>query len=622
MAENQLKRLEEEYTGDKLITLDGLEHIRRRLSMYIGRRGNGSDPTDGIYVLTKEVIDNSIDEFTMGFGKKIDITLENNTVTVRDYGRGIPLDKIIPAVKELNTGAKFDSKVFKKSVGLNGVGLKAVNALSISFKVQSFRNGETAWATFKQGELLEQGTDSTSEKNGTFICFTPDEEIFPQYNFHTDFVTTMLHNYAYLNVGLTLTFNKDQVFKSENGLLDLLNDNIEEEPLYSPIHLKGDDIEIVLTHGSQYSENIYSFVNGQNTILGGTHLQAYRDAVAKTLKEYYKKDFTPADARQSLIGAISIKVQEPEFEAQTKVQLGSKVMYQNGPTILKFVSDFVGRELDNYLHKHPDVAEILLKKILESEKERKAIQGIRKEAKERLKSASLNNKKISDCRIHYNDKNPLAPYSMIFLTEGDSASGSIKKIRNTDTQAVFSLKGKPLNSHKATKQDVYKNEELSLLQAALNIDEDIANLRYNYVVIATDADVDGMHIRLLLLTFFLKFYPDLVRTGHVHILQTPLFRVQDKDHNIYCYSSAEKEEAVKKLGSKANVTRFKGLGEISPDEFKGFIGKDIKLETVRLSPEDNISDIIEFYMGENDAMRLEFIRNNLRCDIDNVEESQ
>ncbi|MBP5210433.1 MAG: type IIA DNA topoisomerase subunit B, partial [Bacteroidales bacterium] len=393
-------------------------------------------------------------------------------------------------------------------------------------------------------------------------------------------------------------------------------------PLYPPIHLIGEDIEIVMTHGTQYSENIYSFVNGQNTILGGTHLQAYRDAIARTLKEYYKKDFSPADARQSIIGAISIKVQEPEFEAQTKVQLGSKTMYQGGPTIQKYVGDFIGLELDNYLHKHPDVAEILLKKILESEKERKAIQGIRKETKDRLKKASLNNKKLSDCRIHYNDNNPLAEYTMLFLTEGDSASGSIKKIRNTDTQAVFSLKGKPLNSHKATKQDVYKNAELSLMQAALNIDEDISNLRYNYVVIATDADVDGMHIRLLLLTFFLKFYPDLVRTGHLYILQTPLFRVQDKNHNIYCYSSAEREAAVKKLGSKANVTRFKGLGEISPDEFKGFIGDDIKLEKVRLTPEDNVADLIEFYMGENDALRLEFIRDNLRCDIDNTEESQ
>lgn len=621
MAENLLKKFEAEYTGDKLVTLDGLEHIRRRLSMYIGRRGNGNDPTDGIYVLTKEVIDNSIDEYTMGFGKKIDITLEDNTVTVRDYGRGIPLDKIIPAVKELNTGAKFDSAVFKKSVGLNGVGLKAVNALSSAFKVQAFRNGETAWATFSKGELLEQGGGNTSEKNGTFISFTPDKEIFPDYNFQIEFIQTMLHNYAYLNVGLTLFLNKEP-FKSDNGLLDLLNDNMDEEPLYKPIHLTGDDIEIVLTHGSQYSENIYSFVNGQNTILGGTHLQAYRDAVAKTLKEFYKKDFTPADARQSLIGAISIKVQEPEFEAQTKVQLGSKVMSQDGPTIQKFVGDFVGRELDNYLHKHTEVADIILKKILESEKERKAIQGIRKEAKDRIKKASLNNKKLSDCRIHYNDKNPMAEYSMIFLTEGDSASGSIKKIRNTDTQAVFSLKGKPLNSHKATKKDVYQNEELALLQAALNIDEDISNLRYNYVVIATDADVDGMHIRLLLLTFFLKFYPDLVRTGHVHILQTPLFRVKDKNHNIYCYSSAEREAAMKKVGQKANVTRFKGLGEISPDEFKAFIGEDMRLENVRLTPEDNISDLIEFYMGDNDSMRLDFIRDNLRCDIDNTEEAQ
>lgn len=622
MAEDLLKQqLEDDYTKDKVVTLDGLEHIRRRLSMYIGRRGDGNDPTDGIYVLAKEVIDNSIDEFAMGFGKRIDINLEGNCLTVRDYGRGIPLESVVDAVSKLNTGAKFDSAVFKKSVGLNGVGLKAVNALSSSFTVQAFRAGKTFKAVFERGKLIESGESETGEKNGTMVSFVPDEEIFPNYAFQQDFLVTMFKNYAYLNVGLQLNFNKE-TFKSEHGLLDLLNENLDEQPLYEPIHLTGQDIEVVITHGLKYGENIYSFVNGQNTILGGTHLAAFREALGKTLKEFYKKDFTPADARQSIIGAISIRVQEPEFEAQTKVQLGSKNMAKDGPTIQKFVGDFISKELDNYLHIHPDVADILLQKILASEKERKAIQGIRKEAKERIKKASLNNKKLSDCKAHYNDRGDEAARSMIFITEGDSASGSIKKIRNTINQAVFSLKGKPLNSQKATKKEVYENEELALLQAALNIDEDINNLRYNYVVIATDADMDGMHIRLLLLTFFLKFYPELVRQGHVYILQTPLFRVADKTHNLYCYSSTEKEAAAKQLGKNAQVTRFKGLGEISPDEFKGFIGEDIRLEKVRLTQEDNIADLLEFYMGDNDSIRLDFIRNNLRSDIDNTEEAQ
>ena len=622
MAEDLLKQqLEDNYTDDKVITLDGLEHIRRRLSMYIGRRGDGSDPTDGIYVLTKEVIDNSIDEYAMGFGKKIDITLEDNCLSVRDYGRGIPLESVVDAVSKLNTGAKFDSEVFKKSVGLNGVGLKAVNALSSDFIVEAYRNGRFVKASFAKGIILSKEEDNTNEKNGTKISFVPDEEIFPGYSFQLDFITTMLRNYAYLNVGLQLNFN-NEVFKSEHGLLDLLADDLDEEPLYEPIHLFGQDIEIVMTHGLNYGENIYSFVNGQNTILGGTHLTAFKEAIGKTLKEFYKKDFTPADTRQSIISAISIRVQEPEFEAQTKVQLGSKNMAKNGPTIQKFVGDFVKKELDNYLHKHSEVADVLLQKILASEKERKAIQGIRKEAKERIKKASLNNKKLSDCRVHFNDKGEEAAKSMIFITEGDSASGSIKKIRNTVNQAVFSLKGKPLNSYKATKKDVYENEELALLQAALNIDEDINNLRYNFVVIATDADMDGMHIRLLLLTFFLKFYPELVRQGHVYILQTPLFRVADKMHNIYCYSSAEKDNAMKTLGKNFQVTRFKGLGEISPNEFKGFIGEDIRLEKVRLTQDDNIADLLEFYMGENDALRLDFIRENLRSNIDNTEEAQ
>ena len=610
-----------EYTDDNVVTLDGMEHIRRRLSMYIGGRGDGSNSTDGIYVLAKEVIDNSIDEFSSGYGKKVEITLDGRTFTVRDYGRGVPLGSVVKVSSKLNTGAKFDSRAFKKSVGLNGVGLKAVNALSVDFKIQSFRDGKSAGATFSRGNLLDEFECDTTEKNGTLISFTPDTEIFGDYQFQKEFIDTMVHNYAYLNVGLTLYFNK-VAFKSEHGLLDLLNDNMDETPLYPPIYLKGEDVEIVLTHGTKYGENIYSFVNGQNTILGGTHLSAFKEAVGRTFKEFYKKDFTPADARQGIIGAISVKIQEPEFEAQTKVQLSSKVMYKDGPTILKYVGDFLKQELDNYLHRHSDVADIIRKKILEAEKERKAIQGIRKEAKERIKKASLNNKKLSDCRVHFPDKHQLADKTMIFLTEGDSASGSIKKIRDTNTQAVFSLKGKPLNSYKASKKDVFENEELALLQAALDIDEDISNLRYNQVVIATDADMDGMHIRLLLLTFFLKFYPELVRLGHLYILQTPLFRVADKTRNVYCYSSLEKEKATSSLGKNAQVTRFKGLGEISPSEFKGFIGDDIRLEPVHLGPEDSISDLLEFYMGENDNLRLDFIRDNLRYDIDNTEEAQ
>ena len=610
------------YTEENVRTLEDIEHIRLRLSMYIGRRGDGSEPTDGIYVLTKEVVDNSIDEFSSGFGKKIDISLEGKTVSVRDYGRGVPLGSVIQVVTKLNSGAKYDDKAFKKSVGLNGVGLKAVNALSREFTIQAYRDGRSFRASFSKGKIVDQWEGDTNEKNGTFVSFTPDEEIFGEYTFRPEYIETLIHNYAYLNVGLSINYNK-QLYKSENGLLDLLNDSLTETPLYEPIHLKGEDIEVVMTHGDGYGENIYSFVNGQNTILGGTHLSAFREALGKTLKEFYKKEFTPADTRQSIIGAISIRIQEPEFEAQTKVQLGSKYMWKDGPTIQKYVGDFISRELDNYLHKHPETADTLLKKILASEKERKASQASSKEVRERLKKASLNNKKLSDCRYHFNEKHEKGKDSMIFITEGDSASGSIKKIRNTDTQAVFSLKGKPLNSHKAPKSEVSKNEELSLLQAALNIDEDIDNLRYNYVVIATDADMDGMHIRLLLLTFFLKFYPELVRTGHLYILQTPLFRVSDKKNNIYCYSSAEKEAATRKL-KNSDVTRFKGLGEISPQEFKGFIGDDIRLETVHLTKEDPISYLLEFYMGENDknGIRLDFIRDNLRIDIDNTEEAQ
>ncbi len=609
-----------EYGDGSIIHLEDVQHIRQRLSMYIGRRGDGSDASDGIYVLTKEVVDNSVDEFRSGSGRRIDILLEDKTVSVRDGGRGIPFKDMIMAVSRLNSGGKYNNKNYKQSVGLNGVGLKAVNALSSYFKVQSWRDGRTKWAVFAQGKLQQESESESTERGGTQITFTPDEEIFPGYEFNEEFIVEMVKNYAYLNVGLTLSYNKT-LYKSTEGLLDLLNDNMDEEPLYPPIHLTGTDIEVVLTHGSRYGENIASFVNGQNTVMGGTHVAALREAVGKTLKDFYKKDFTPADARQSIVAAIAISMDEPEFEAQTKVQLGSKTINKEGLSMQKFVGDFISRELDNYLHQHKDVADVMLAKILASEKDRKAIQGLRKETKERLKKASLNNKKLSDCRIHYSDKNAMRDSTMIFLTEGDSASGSIKKIRDANTQAVFSLKGKPLNSHKATKTDVYENEELSLLQAALNIDEDLDNLRYNYVVIATDADVDGMHIRLLLLTFFLKFYPDLIRQGHLYILQTPLFRVSDKSRNVYCYSTAEKEAATGSM-KNSTVTRFKGLGEISPDEFKGFIGKDIRLEKVHLAADDPVSDLLEFYMGENDNIRLDFIRDNLRSDIDNVEEAQ
>lgn len=614
-----MSEISSNYNDDSIVTLEGLEHIRHRLSMYIGRRGDGSEPIDGIYILLKEVIDNSIDEFTMGFGKNINITIEDGTVTVRDFGRGIPLGSVEVASSKMNTGGKFDDKVFKKSVGLNGVGIKAVNALSKMFYVQSFREGESVAITYSCGKKIDELKCCTKEKNGTLIRFTPDDTIFELYKYNLEFVDTLVHNYAYLNVGLTLTFNGKE-FISKNGLLDLLNDSINEESLYPPIHLKGDDIEIVMTHGSNYGENLYSFVNGQNTILGGTHLSAYKESIAKTLREFFKKDFSSADVRQSIVGAISIKVQEPEFEAQTKVQLGSKYLYKDGPTISKFVGDFMKTELDNYLHKNLDVADIILKKIQESERERKAISGIRKDAKDRIKKASLHNKKLRDCRVHLGDKDSRALETTIFITEGDSASGSITKSRDANIQAVFSLKGKPLNCYKMTKKEVYENEELYLLQAALNVEDGIENLRYNNIVIATDADVDGMHIRLLLLTFFLQFYPDLIRTGHINILQTPLFRVKDKKNNVYCYSTDEKNKVVNKMGTGSEITRFKGLGEISPDEFIYFIGKDIRLDNVRLSKDEAISELIEFYMGKNTPERQKFIRNNLRSNIDNVEE--
>ena len=639
IEEDELQMQQTEYGDESMTHLEDIEHIRLRPGMYIGRLGDGTAPNDGMYVLMKEIIDNSIDEFAMGFGKVINIKIEDKLISIRDFGRGIPfgfnpktgLNNLDAAVSKLHTGAKYDSEVFQKSVGMNGVGLKAANALSSEFTVQSFRNGETLRLEYRKGKIVnpDYTVQPTTEKNGTLITFIPDDTLFEPYEYNYDYIEAMLRNYAYLNVGLKLNFN-GQEFKSANGLLDLVNEGMEEEPLYEPIHLKTDDIEVAFTHGNGYGENINSFVNGQNTTLGGTHLAAFKEAVAKVLKDFFKKDFNPVDVRQSIIGAVSVRIQEPEFEGQTKVQLGSKYMWQNkqdgthGPTILKEMTDFLMADLDNYLHKHLDVADIILKKIQDSERERNAISSISKKTKARLKKASIHNKKLRDCRIHYGDRNPLAEQSTIFITEGDSASGSITKSRDANTQAVFSLMGKPFNCAKASKKDLYvdKNVDLCLLQSALNIEDGVEGLRYNNIVIATDADVDGMHIRLLMLTFFLKFYPDVVRAGHLYILQTPLFRVRDKKTNMYCYSSAEKEAALKKLGKSAEITRFKGLGEISPDEFKGFIGEDMRLEVVRLTNEDKISDLIDFYMGNNTPVRQKFIRTNLRSDINNVEEEQ
>ena len=637
--EEELQLQRTEYGDESITHLEDIEHIRLRPGMYIGRLGDGTAPNDGMYVLMKEIIDNSVDEFSMGFGKQITIRIEEKEISIRDYGRGIPfgfnaktgLNNLDAAVSKLHTGAKYDSEVFQKSVGMNGVGLKAANALSSSFIVQSFRNGETLRLEYREGKLVTPAFDPvpTTERNGTLISFIPDEKLFEPYEYNLEYIETMLRNYAYLNVGLRLVFN-GQEFRSTNGLLDLLNESIDEEPLYPPIHLKSDDIEIAFTHGDGYGENLYSFVNGQNTTLGGTHLAAFKEVLAKVIKDFYKKDFNPVDIRQSIIGAVSVRIQEPEFEGQTKVQLGSKYMWQNkqegthGPTIVKEMTDFLMADLDNYLHKNLDVADVILKKIQDSERERNAISSISKKAKARLKKASIHNKKLRDCKIHYGDRNPLAEQTTLFITEGDSASGSITTSRDANTQAVFSLMGKPFNCAKASKKDLYvdKNVELCLLQSALNIEDGVEGLRYNNIVIATDADVDGMHIRLLMLTFFLKFYPDVVRAGHLYILQTPLFRVRDKKNNIYCYSSAEKEAALKKLGRGAEITRFKGLGEISPDEFKGFIGKDIRLEMVRLTGEDKIADLIEFYMGNNTPVRQKFIRSNLRSEIENTEEDQ
>ncbi len=624
-----------DYTEKDFETLSWNEHIRRRSGMYIGKLGDGSSPDDGIYILFKEIVDNAIDEFIMGFGKAVNISIEDNLVSVRDFGRGIPFGKLIDAVSKMNTGAKYGSGAFHKSVGLNGVGTKAVNATSSYFYIQSFRDGESFYAKFSKGDLLESGPCSApGEKNGTLVKYIADETLYENYSYNMEYLENMLKNYAYLNTGLSLNFNGTE-FKSKNGLLDLINDNLTETPLYPVIHLSGKDIEIAITHGTENGENISSFVNGQNTIHGGTHLAAFREGVAKTVKEFFKKDFDPKDVRQSIVAAVSIKVEEPSFSNQTKTFLNSKDVAKNGPSVRNFIVDFITEHLDNFLHKNPSVADPLLKKVIENEKKRKAISGIQKLARERAKKASLHNRKLRDCRIHYHDKDERNQDSMLFITEGDSASGSITKSRNVNTQAVFSLRGKPLNSYGLSKKIVYENEEFNLLQAALNIEEDIENLRYNKIVIATDADVDGMHIRLLLLTFFLQFFPDVIRQGHLYILQTPLFRVRKKKpsqggtsgkkrgkggekddmETYYCYSAEEKERAIAKLGKNPEITRFKGLGEISPDEFAGFIGEDIRLDRVRLSKDDTIHELLEFYMGKNTMERQNFIKQNLRSDL-------
>ena len=610
-----------DYGDEHIQTLDWKEHIRRRPGMYIGKLGDGTSADDGIYIIIKEVLDNSIDEYMMGFGKNIDITIdEDKTVTVRDYGRGIPLGKLADVASKMNTGAKYDSKAFKKSVGLNGVGIKAVNALSDSFLIRSVRDGEARSVRFERGEEIDESSESgISDKNGTLVTFHADETIFGPYEYHMEYVEAMVRNYTYLNAGLVIRIN-GQAFVSKNGLLDLLQENLNEDPLYPPIHLKGEDIEVVITHGHGYGETYFSFVNGQHTTQGGTHQAAFREGIAKTLKEFYKKDYDPADVRTSVIAAISIKVEEPLFESQTKTKLGSKEMGPEGPTVRNFILDFLKTELDNYLHKHPETADVLQKKIQENEKERKAISGIQKKAREMAKKVSLNNKKLRDCRIHLTDKNDRAEESMIFITEGNSASGSITKSRDVNTQAVFSLRGKPLNSYGLTKKIVYENEEFNLLQAALNIEEDMDNLRYNKIIIATDADVDGMHIRLLMMTFFLQFFPEVIRSGHLYILQTPLFRVRNKKETRYCYNEEERQKAIDRLGPNPEITRFKGLGEISADEFKEFIGEDMRLDKVRLTKEDPISDLLEFYMGKNSSERQGFIIGNLRVEADYVED--
>ncbi len=606
-----------EYGDDNIKTLEWWEHIRRRPGMYIGKLGDGTYADDGIYVLLKEVLDNAMDEYMMGYGKTIGITIEEGVVTIRDYGRGIPLGKVLDASSKMNTGGKYDSKAFKKSVGLNGVGIKAVNALSSYMLVQSYRDGETKAVEYSRAQVVENPpVSSTKEHNGTLVNFIPDEEIFKDYQFKDEYVEALLKNYVFLNSGLTIEYNGKK-FYSKNGLVDLLNEYMTSEPLYPIIHLQGEDIEVVLTHANQYSEEYYSFVNGQHTTQGGTHLSAFRESTAKVIKEYFNKNFEFADIRNGFIAAISVKVEEPVFESQTKTKLGSKDMGPNGPSVAKFIGDFIKKELDNYLHKHADVADVMLKKILESEKERKAIAGVTKLARERAKKANLHNKKLRDCRLHYNDtKGNDLEETCVFITEGDSASGSITQSRDPNFQAVFSLRGKPLNCFGLTKKVVYENEEFNLLQAALNIEDGLEGLRYNKVIIATDADVDGMHIRLLIITFFLQFFPDLIKNNHVFILQTPLFRVRNKKETIYCYSEEERIAAIEKLKPNPEITRFKGLGEISPSEFKNFIGKDLRLDPVTMKKQDAVKEMLEFYMGKNTMERQNFIIDNLVVEED------
>jgi len=619
------------YTEDSIQSLDWKQHIRLRPGMYIGKLGDGASPDDGIYVLIKEVIDNAIDEYTMGYGKAVDLSIEDKTVTVRDYGRGIPLGKVVDVVSKINTGAKYDSKAFQKAVGLNGVGTKAVNALSTFFKVSAYREGKEKTADFSRGELVKEYKEAkTDQPNGTLVSFTPDETVFKGYRFIYDFIENQLWNYAFLNAGLKINFN-GKTFLSKNGLLDLLQRKTNEDELRYPIiHLTGDDIEVAISHTNDYGEDIYSFVNGQHTTQGGTHQQAFREAYVKTIRDFFKKDYDASDIRTGIVAAISVRVVEPVFESQTKTKLGSVNVDIEGPTMRQFVGDFLSKELDNFLHKNPTLAEALKKRIEQSERERKELAGIKKLANERAKKANLHNRKLRDCRFHLNEEAPtrgkeefLAKQqeTTIFITEGDSASGSITKARNVETQAVFSLRGKPLNCFGLTKKVVYENEEFNLLQHALNIEEGLEGLRYNNIVIATDADVDGMHIRLLLMTFFLQFFPDLVKHEKVYVLETPLFRVRNKQETIYCYSESEKQAAMKKLGSKPEVTRFKGLGEISPDEFAQFIGAGMRKQLMRLEQGDHIQQLLEYYMGKNTPDRQDFIIQNLRFELDKVEDA-
>jgi len=609
------------YNEESIKSLDWKQHIRLRPGMYIGKLGDGSAQDDGIYVLVKEIIDNCIDEYVMGYGKSIEISVKDKMIEVRDYGRGIPLGKVVDCVSKINTGGKYDSQAFQKSVGLNGVGSKAVNALSSYFKVQSVREGRTKIVEFQKGNILKDNRESaTKERNGTDIWFLPDEEIFGKYDYKAEYIEEMIWNYVYLNVGLNIHFNGTKFF-SQNGLLDLLSKNLNDEALYPIIHLKGKDIEIAMTHTNQYGEEYFSFVNGQHTTQGGTHQAAFREGIVKAAREFYKKDFDASDIRTSIVAAISVRVQEPVFESQTKTKLGSQMVAPEGPVLRTWIVDFVKNELDNYLHKNPETADRWLKKILQSERERKEIAGIKKLANERAKKANLHNKKLRDCRVHLNTKHDQRMDSTLFITEGDSASGSITKARDVNTQAVFSLKGKPLNCYGMTKKIVYENEEFNLLQSALDIEDDMENLRYNRIVLATDADVDGMHIRLLLITFFLQFFPDLVKNGHLYILQTPLFRVRNKKETIYCYSDIEKQHAVNKLGANPEITRFKGLGEISPDEFENFIGRHIRLEPVLLK-EVAIQPLLSYYMGKNTPERQDFIIGRLRIEKDIVFEEE